>query len=269
MDFRRLFLALPTPFMVLDRDLRFADMNPNYLQVTGRTRDELLGRPVFEAFPETPEREAIFRDAFERALAGEENILDRAPFSIAAEGGGTREVVWRCVQTPLRDETGAVTHVIQHAVDITAEYEADRRTEIITRELDHRVKNLLAVISSIGRQTAKTATTIDGFLNSFTARLEAIARTHSLLAGGQWQGTSLASLIEMELAAYGASDGSAALTVSGPPVFLPPREAQALSMALHELATNAAKHGALSHPDGRLSVTWERGQDGGIHPCLA
>ena len=264
MDFSRLFHALPTPFMVLDRDLRFADMNPSYLAATGRERDELLGQYVFDAFPETPEREATFRDAFERALAGEENELNREPFSIPAEGGGTREVVWRCVQAPLRDDTGAVTHVIQHAVDITAEHEAERRNQIIARELDHRVKNLLAVISSIGRQTAKASTTVEGFLDSFGARLDAIARTHSLLARGQWQGASLAPLIESELAAYGGGTESAAMTVSGPPLFLRPREAQALSMALHELATNAAKHGALSHPDGRLSVSWEHMAEGGF-----
>jgi two-component sensor histidine kinase len=154
--------------------------------------------------------------------------------------------------------------MIQHAVDITAEYQAQQRSQLIARELDHRVKNLLAVVGSIGRQTAKTSTTIDGFLASFTARLDAIARTHSLLAGGQWQGTDLGTLLDQELAAFGAADGSDGLTVSGPLVFLRPREAQTLAMTLHELATNAAKHGALSQPGGRLSVTWQRRNDGGF-----
>ncbi len=263
MDFRTLFEALPSPFMVLDTNLRFVEMNPRYLEVTGRERDDLIGTYVFDAFPESPEREAIFRDAFQRALAGEENMLEREPFSIPDENGGMREVVWRCTHSPIRDANGAVTHLVQNAVDITVEYKAQQRNQIIARELDHRVKNLLAVIGSIGRLTAKNSMSMEAFLEAFNARLEAIARTHSVLANADWEGAELKGLIEQELAAYGAGE-SKGILVEGPPVFLPPRDAQAMSMALHELATNAAKYGALSRRAAKLSVTWELVTGGGF-----
>ncbi len=260
MDFQRLFSALPTPFMVLDRNLRFVDMNPEYLRVTEREREELIGQYVFDAFPERPDREALFKDAFQRALAGEQNALEREPFSIPDENGVMREVVWRCVHAPVQDDSGTVTHMVQHAVDVTAEHQAQRRNEIVARELDHRVKNLLTVIGSIGRLTAKGSRSIDDFIVAFNARLEAIARTHSVLANAHWEGAELRGLVEQELAAFSAGS----IRFGGPRVVLKPRDAQSLSMALHELATNAAKHGALSRPEGKLSVEWELTADGGF-----
>jgi len=263
-DPRRVFDVLPTPYLVLDRQLQIVGMNEAYLKITQRDREELLGRYVFEAFPEAPDRLALFREAFERALAGVANVLAKTAFSIprpAAEGGGYRRAVWTCTHTPVHDDRGLVIGLVQQALDVTGRVEVEQRNRVISAELDHRVKNMLAVVQSVGRMTARGATSVDQFLATFNARLGAMGRAHELLANSRWDGASLGELIERELSLY-RHDGANPLTVDGPDVKLPPAAAQTLSMCIHELATNAAKYGALSHPDGRLSVTWRR-EDGG------
>ena len=266
-DPRRLFDVLPTPFLVLDRRLQIVGMNEAYLKTTQRGREELLGRYVFEAFPEAPDRIALFRDAFERALAGMANVLAKTAFSIprpAEEGGGYRRAVWTCTHTPIHDDRGLVVGLVQQALDVTGRVEVEQRHRVMSAELDHRVKNMLAVVQSVGRLTARGATSVEQFLATFNARLGAMGRAHELLADNLWDGASLAELIERELSLY-RQDGANPLTVDGPEVILPPAAAQTLSMCFHELATNAAKYGALSRPGGRLTVTWrgeaEEGDD--------
>jgi PAS domain S-box-containing protein len=264
-DFRLLFATLPTPFMILDRELRFVEMNDAYLAVTSRTRDELIGQYVFDAFPEVSDRLALFKGAFERALAGEANVLHETMFRILrpeSEGGGFKEIYWDCSHAPVRDTSGRVCWVVQHARDITSEVEAKRLNDVMSAELDHRVKNMLTIVASVGRRTAQQSGTIEQFLKSFNARLGAMARTHSLLARANWTGATLQALIDDELAPY-RNEGSYAIVTSGPPIRLGLKDAQVLSMAFHELVTNAAKYGALSKASGRLLVMWRHtGGDG-------
>ena len=159
-DFERMFYSLPTPYLVLDRQLNILDMNDQYLAVTQRSREDLLGRYVFDAFPEGPDRLAMFRDAFQRAVNGEANAIVKSPFSIprpAAEGGGMREVWWTCHHLPVYGSDGVLCGMLQKAVDVTAEVLAERMRDIISLEFDHRVKNLLATVSTIARRTAKAA----------------------------------------------------------------------------------------------------------------
>ena len=115
------------------------------------------------------------------------------------------------------------------------------------RELTHRSKNLLAVIQAMARQTARHAGSTDGFLNQFSARLQALAASHDLLVRESWHGASLRELIESQLAAYHRQRRRAD-RLDGDPVALKPEAAQNLGLALHELAVNAAKFGALSVP---------------------
>lgn len=265
LDFRNLFASLPSPFMILDRDLKFVEMNDAYLATTQRRREELIGRYVFEVFPEKPERLALFRDAFERALRGEVNTLVKTLFRVprpVAEGGGFRDVYWTCTHAPLRDVNGEVVFMIQHAQDVTEQVRTEKLNEVMAKELEHRVRNILSVVSSIGRLAGRTTSSVDEFMHSFNARLQAMARTYSVLVEGNWTGMSLQTLIENALEPYREHGG---ITLSAPPqpIILNPDRAQALSMALHELATNAAKYGALARPDGKLTVAWQ--PDAGLH----
>jgi two-component sensor histidine kinase len=122
-------------------------------------------------------------------------------------------------------------------------------------ELNHRVKNTLATVQSIAAESLKGATD-ERSRETFDARLVALSRTHDLLAGDNWEGASLRELLLQELEPY-RTEESTRFVVEGPDFGLRPKAALALGMAFHELATNAAKYGALSEPGGQVRVTWE------------
>ncbi len=153
--------------------------------------------------------------------------------------------------------------VIGITADITERKLTEERSEFMMRELDHRVKNLLAIILSIAEITARSAPDVQSYKGGFRARLDAIARTHSLLADARWSGVELRSLIEDEVV-----DRSAAgrVEIDGPQVPISPGAAQSLSMLLHELNTNARKYGSLSVDGGRLKILWYKlgGEDGEV-----
>ena len=137
--------------------------------------------------------------------------------------------------------------------DVTERKRADERQRLLTAEVDHRAKNLLASVQAMVLLTKRDAGSVDDFVATLIGRLQALARAHDLLARDKWTGARLHAVIGSELQAYsGADDGR--LTVTGDDVRLGPRVAQTLSLALHELATNAAKYGALSVPAGRVTV---------------
>ena len=156
---------------------------------------------------------------------------------------------------PLRDVAGDIVGLTGAAVDLTGRKESEAHLRLLMRELTHRSKNLLAVIQAMARQTARHVGSIDGFLEQFSARLQALARSHDLLVQEEWHGVSLAELIRSQLAPYLDRSGSQ-LAMDGPAVTLRPEAAQTLGLALHELAVNAVRYGALSTPAGRISVAW-------------
>ncbi|MGH6999408.1 MAG: HWE histidine kinase domain-containing protein, partial [Phenylobacterium sp.] len=147
--------------------------------------------------------------------------------------------------------------VVQDVGDRRAE--EDRRRALMA-ELDHRVKNVLAAVQALAVQTAKRTTSLDSFLSTFSGRLKAMASANELLTAARWRGAAIAHLAAAELG--GIAPGQARW--EGPELFLTPRAANALSLALHELATNAVKYGALSVESGRVDVRWTRIADGGF-----
>ena len=137
---------------------------------------------------------------------------------------------------------------------------AEARQRVLIDELNHRVKNMLATVKAVLRLSARSATDVDAFTATFTERLSSLAATHTILTDGMRQTAALHQLLEAELAPYAGGD-PARVVLAGPDVELSSRIAVPLGMAFHELATNAAKHGALSGPSGRLNVSW-RFEDG-------
>lgn len=134
-----------------------------------------------------------------------------------------------------------------------------QRERILMREIDHRARNTLAVVQSMVHLTQ--AEDIESYQDKIMARISALARTHDLLSFQRWQPIDLATLLDEELSPYADSD-SVRVRRSGPVIELRPDQVQAFALLLHELTTNAAKHGALSRPDGRLNLSWSQAPDG-------
>jgi two-component sensor histidine kinase len=134
--------------------------------------------------------------------------------------------------------------------------EKDRRQTLLINELNHRVKNTLATVQTMAALTARSAPSPEAYKASLEARILALSKTHNLLTEAAWETVSLRDIFRTELEPY--DDGSGRRVVlEGPPVPLAPRVAVALGMAAHELTTNAAKHGSLSAPEGKVRVCWE------------
>lgn len=228
-----------------DRDLRYTSIsNP----IAGLTIEDILGRTDEEILPPASaasttavKREVIASGQPKRA----EVMLNEGP-----------TLRWQDLHIePLNNEAGAIVGLTCAAIDITERKESEAHLRLLLRELTHRSKNLLAVIQAMARQTARHAGSIDGFLNQFAARLQALAASHDLLVRESWYGASLRELIQSQLAAY-VGDAQAQVKVDGPTVALKPEVAQNLGLALHELAVNAAKFGSLSVSGGQVSITW-------------
>lgn len=248
---------MPASLMVLDRDLRYVMASDMYLQTVGRSLPELLGRPLFDVFPEVEDRRRPLEQSMRRALAGEANSIERLAYSIPDPNDRTRttEAWWRCRHNPLFGPDGSIGHVVQITENVTELVRAEEQKNAIAHELQHRVANLLSLVQVIARRTAGTADTLPAFLERFDARMQSMARTHSYLIGTNWDRMALGEVIARQLQ-HGHDDLAAQMTIGGPEVMLGASEAQMMSMAIHELTTNSLKYGALKDATGRLDVSW-------------
>ena len=149
------------------------------------------------------------------------------------------------------DKTGRVVRVSGVTVDITERKRAEERQNLLTREVDHRAKNALALAQSIVRLTRGESA--KSYMQAVEGRIGALARVHTILSLSSWQGAEITKLVDEELAPYQVNDQ---IVFSGSNVQLQPATAQTLAMALHELVTNSAKYGALSTLTGRLAIHW-------------
>jgi PAS domain S-box-containing protein len=141
------------------------------------------------------------------------------------------------------------------ARDITISKLAQHQQELLINELNHRVKNTLAIVQSIASHTAHSSSPND-FVVAFAARLEALAKAHDLLTRSQWNGTTLKDALDAVLAPFLGPDAKHRIATHGPHVWLAPNTAVTLALAFHELATNATKYGALSNDTGEVEVSW-------------
>jgi PAS domain S-box-containing protein len=222
--------------------------SPSWRAYTGQTREEWLGSRWIEALhPEDRHQTVeIWRKAIESGTPVE------AEYRLRHCSGEWRHAAVRAV--PRRDSTNTVQEWVGMIADVTARRKAEKSQELLIGELNHRVKNTLAVIQSIAQKTAQHARTPSEFVTSFNGRLHSLSRVHTQLSEANWQRADLHDLIQDQLLQNGSDESG--LTSSGPKVELDPQVATHLGMVLHELNTNARKYGAFSSPTGKVILSW-------------
>jgi signal transduction histidine kinase/FixJ family two-component response regulator len=208
-------------------------------------------RPSFVAFRDGRE---IAPDnlPLQRAVRGE-TLRDEEIDVRFADGSAVTLVL---DAAPIRDAAGTIQGAVCGAIDITDRKRQQLHRELLLNELNHRVKNTLATVQSFAVQTLRNASTVDEGRRAFEARLIALSKAHDVLTRENWEGAGLGEVVAEALAAYAGERQNPRVRFSGDEIRLQPKTALAVSMALHELATNAVKYGALSNGSGRVRLDW-------------
>jgi PAS domain S-box-containing protein len=254
---RDLFMQAPVFMAVLTLpDHRFALANDTYLQLVGGR--QVVGKTVEEALPEVS-MQGFLRLLDEVVTTGEPYRGQAASVLLQRKADGPLEERFLdFIYQPIRSRKGEIRGVFVEGSDVTDRVLAERQQKLLVDELNHRVKNTLATVQSIAANTLRASPDPAEFKEAFVARLMALSTTHDLLTASNWRSADLQDILATELGLYGVDR----IHLAGPPIELPPSHAVAVGLLLHELATNAAKYGALSVPNGRLTIDWELVNDG-------
>jgi PAS domain S-box-containing protein len=236
-------------------DGRITSWNGGATRIFGYTAAEMIGQPITRIIPlelHDEEREILAR------LSRGEMIDHYETVRVAKDG---RRIDISLTVSPLRDKFGTIIGASKVARDITERKQFEIQQRLLMDELNHRVRNTMATVQAIATQSLARAPRPEVFVQGFTGRLHALAKAHSLLTETKFQNADIDNLIREQVLLAGSDDRR--ISASGPRILLDAQLALHLGMVLHELATNARKHGALSTPDGRLEITWEIHTDEG------
>lgn len=236
---------------ILDTNGTLTEVNAAALERGGISRKDVIGKKFWDCWwwSFSVASQDRLRDAVNRALEGE---ISRYDVEVRVAGGQMAVIDFQLV--PNFDDEGNVIEVVPSAVEITDRVAAERQKDILLAELEHRVKNTLATIQAITRFTARMSKSKEDMSKSLIERLGAMSRTHDALTAQDWKGQNLRALVNSEIAPYVGSD-KGRFTYLGSDMFLEPKTVLSLGLALHELATNAAKYGAFSNTSGRIEFT--------------
>jgi PAS domain S-box-containing protein len=230
----------------LDLEGRLTSLNSAVGAILGYTPEELVGTPLSRLVP--TDEMPIHESMLQRKLDGEP--ATRYEMTVLAKSG--RKLTLDVNSQLILGGDGKPLAIHSIARDITERKEAEARQKLLVRELQHRTKNMLAVIQSIATSTLRRSHDLASAEEAFVGRLHALARAQEFVASGPAGGVPLRDLVEDELAAFATR-----LRIDGVPVVLGGAFAQQFALVLHELATNAAKYGSLSTTNGRLLISWE------------
>lgn len=218
-----------------------------------------IGRTFSEAFPLEAQSHAEAGTLLRFSAESLDTMLATKPFhgvEVKLRGAHNAASAFLLSAGPLVDDSKANVGSIVTLTDITERKRAEEQLTTMIAELNHRVKNILAIVQSIAAQTVRASDSFDSFTDAFTGRLKALAIAHDLLTHTRWIGIGLNELLVAVLAPYRSPDETR-VSILGPAILLPARAVVPLSMVLHEMATNAAKYGALSTRRGSIAITWD------------
>ena len=252
-ELEALYRAAPVALAMIGADGHCVRVNDAMAAIGGAPVEAYAGRPIREMLPGLS---GAAQSAFQAAL---DTGNAAGPFEF------TREMrTWLQSSAPVKNASGDVQGAVISALEITGQKKAEETQRLLIAELNHRVKNTLAAVQSLARQTHKSAKEPADFIARFDGRLQSLSKAHELLTETHWAGAGLEDLVREQLA-IGGEPADGQLDASGPAVSLDPDTAQQLGLILHELAANARNYGALSVPDGRVQVRWTVVGDAGAY----
>jgi len=245
--FRTIFEQANDFLVTCDLDQILTSVNPAVLTALGYREDEMIGRSI---------RDFIDEDEFERARAALREKL--------AKGGSTRLTIdvrardgcaqsWEINARLTLDPDGQPNGIHAIARDVSEAKRFETHQRLLIDELNHRVKNTLAIVQGIAQQSFKEGIDLKAARSAFEGRLAALSEAHNLLTREQWSPVSMTQIIRDAVAPHG---GNGRFSCDGHDLVIPPKTAISLALAMHELATNAVKHGALSVPEGSVAIAW-------------
>jgi PAS domain S-box-containing protein len=245
--------AVPGVIYAKDIDGRLLVGNLGTARLLGRPFEDFVGRTDMELLEDKAEAAALMANDRRIMTTGvAEAIEEKVTFPDGSAAW------WLSSKAPLRDSAGQVVGLVGSSVDITERRRAEAHRLLLVNELNHRVKNTLAVVQGLARQTFRDTDNVRLAVERFEDRLTALSRTHNLLTDENWAFASLHDVVKDQL----ADCGGGRLVLEGPEVLLTPQVAVGLALVLHELCTNATKYGALSNETGRVRVSWALSPDG-------
>jgi PAS domain S-box-containing protein len=236
---------------IVSKDLNgtIISWNAGASRVFGYEASEMVGQPIIRIIP--PELHDEERQILERLSRGER--IDHFETVRVAKNGSRLDISLSV--SPVRDPRGIVVGASKVARDITERKRAEKLQQLLIDELNHRVKNTLAMIQAISSQSLRHAKNSRDFVSSFNGRVQALALAHESITATKMEGADVIDIVREQVALGQGEDRR--IRCSGPTLLLDPQVTVHLSLVLHELATNARKYGALSVPEGRLTVRWE------------
>lgn len=251
---QNLFSQAPTFMAMLSGPEHVVDLvNPEYRKLIGGR--DAIGKPIAEALPEVVEQgfiallDQVFASGEPIMRTSERVMLKRTP------DGGLEERFVDFVYQPIRNEHGAVSNIFVQGSDVSERVKAENHQKLLINELNHRVKNTLTSIQSIVTQTLRGASSKEDAAKAISARIVALSKAHNVLTDQNWDGADLRTMVESALDGFQVA-GLEAIAINGPELRVGPHAALSIALALHELATNAVKYGALSDAAGHVDVTW-------------